>query len=73
MQADVEGLQLQLRGSIDTWNRWALITLWSYYTEFWKDTRTGVDALFMSAIAVDGLHVTVGHQGKVELLEVIKK
>ena len=50
----VEGLQLQLRGSIDTWNRWALITLQSYYAELWKHTRTRADALFAAAIAVDG-------------------
>ena len=40
--------------SVDTWNRWALITLQSYYMELWKHTGTGVDALFASAIAVDG-------------------
>ena len=64
MQAHVEGSQLLLRGSIDTWNRWALITLRSYYMELWKHTRTGVDALFMSAITVDGASRDSGPSGE---------
>ena len=60
----VEGSQLQLRGSIDTWNRWALITLRSYYTELWKHTRTGVNALFASAITLDRVSHDSGPSGE---------
>ena len=33
-----------MRGSVNTWNRWVLITLRSYYAELWKHTRTRADA-----------------------------
>ena len=53
----VEGSQLQLRGSIDIWNRWALITLRS-------STRTGVNALFVSAITLDRASHDSGPSGE---------
>ena len=46
------------------WNRWALITLWSYYAELWKHTRTRVDALFVTAIAVDRTSLDSGPSGE---------
>ena len=60
----VEGSQLQLHGNVDTWNRWALITLRSYYEELWKHTRTRVNSLLMTPIAVDGTSHESGPSGE---------